>query len=88
MREVNPHLRYVQQARAIALAAQGQDLGEAAAVMLAFALGTSTIVLAVGYGARGLLQRHRGRLIHLATLAKPLLGLVFLLVGLMLFFGR
>ncbi|TMV57792.1 cytochrome c biogenesis protein CcdA, partial [Thioclava sp. BHET1] len=72
---------------AIALAAQGQDLGEAAAVMLAFAFGTSTIVLAVGYGARGLIQRHRGRLIHLATLAKPLLGVVFLLVGLMLFFG-
>lgn len=72
---------------AIALAATGEGLGQAAAVMIAFAAGVSTVMLALAYGARGVLQRRQAWLRTIAHRAKPILGATFLVVGLGLWFG-
>jgi cytochrome c biogenesis protein CcdA len=72
---------------AISLASQGESLGRAAAVMIAFAAGVSTVILALGYGARAFLQRHRGWMQWLATRGRPVLGGVFVAVGLALLFN-
>ncbi len=72
---------------AIALAASGDGLAQAAAIMVAFALGVCAVMLALAYGARGALQRRALWLRRIAPRAKPLLGAMFLLVGLGLFFG-
>ena len=66
---------------AIALASQGENLGWATLIMIAFAAGVSTIILALTYGARSALQRRQGALRRIAEYARPILGLVFLLVG-------
>lgn len=61
---------------AIALASQGQSLARAGAIMTAFALGISTLMLAFAYGLRATSLR------RLSAAARPLLGWAFLLVGL------
>jgi len=71
---------------AIALASQGTDLGRALAIMVAFAAGVATIVLALGYGARGLLSRHRAAAQALALRARPILGVIFIAVGAGIYF--
>jgi cytochrome c biogenesis protein CcdA len=71
---------------AISLAAQGQSIGWAGAVMTAFAAGVSTVILALGYGARAALQRRRALMQRVAARAKPIMGVVFVAVGLMLLF--
>lgn len=72
---------------ALALAAAGRDMAHAAAIMVAFALGLGTVVLALGYGARGLLTRNRAGMQRIAHVAKPVLGGAFVLVGLALLTG-
>ncbi len=71
---------------AISLASQGQNLIWAGAVMTAFAAGVSTVILALGYGARAALQRRRALMQRIAARAKPIMGAVFVAVGLMLLF--
>lgn len=71
---------------AISLASQGQNLVWAGAVMAAFAAGVSTVILALGYGARAALQRRRALMQRIAARAKPIMGVVFVAVGLMLMF--
>lgn len=71
---------------AISLASQGQSLGWAGAIMLAFAAGVSTVILALGYGARQALQRRRALMRRIAEVSKPVLGVVFVGVGLMILF--
>jgi cytochrome c-type biogenesis protein len=71
---------------AIALASTGERLGEATAVMAAFALGVSTLIVVGAYTARGWMSRNAARLATLATRARPLLGGVFVIVGLALYF--
>lgn len=71
---------------AISLASQGQNVVWAGAVMTAFAAGVSTIILALGYGARAALQRRRALMQKIAAKAKPIMGVVFVAVGLMLLF--
>lgn len=66
---------------AIALASQGQNIGWAAAIMCFFALGVSTIVLGLGYGARSVIQRRQAALRAIAARARPVLGAVFVAVG-------
>jgi cytochrome c-type biogenesis protein len=61
---------------AISLAAQGQSLAQAGAIMAAFALGVSTLMLAFAYGLRATALR------RFASLSKPVLGGAFVLVGL------
>jgi len=71
---------------AIALAAQGQSLLWAGAIMSAFALGVSTLILALGYGARAALLRRQALMRRIAERSRPFMGLVFVVVGLALFF--
>lgn len=66
---------------AISLASQGQDLAHATGIMVGFAAGVSALILLLGYGARGLLQRHRGAFQKVAENARPILGVIFLLTG-------
>jgi cytochrome c biogenesis protein CcdA len=71
---------------AIALASQGQDLMRAGAIMASFALGVSTLILALAFGARSWLGRNMGRMRALAERSKPILGGAFILIGLGLWF--
>lgn len=72
---------------AIALASQGENLTRAGAIMAAFALGVATLILGLGYGARGMLQRRRALFQRIAQASRPILGLTFIAVGLFLWFG-
>ncbi len=71
---------------AIALASQGESLGFATAIMIAFALGVSTIILVLGYGARSALQKRQALMRKIATRARPIMGIAFIAIGAMLFF--
>jgi cytochrome c-type biogenesis protein len=66
---------------AIALAARGEGLGQAAAVMVAFALGVSAVMLALAYGARAAILRRQAALRRVAEWSKPVMGGVLVLVG-------
>jgi cytochrome c-type biogenesis protein len=66
---------------AIGLAAQGQSLGKAAAIMLTFALGAATPILALAYGSRQSIFARRDRLARLSRFAKPLMGASFIVIG-------
>ncbi len=66
---------------AVALASQGQSLGRAGIIMLFFALGVSTLIVALGYGARAALMRRQASLRRIAAISKPLMGIVFVFVG-------
>lgn len=70
---------------AISLASQGDALLRAFVIMLAFACGIGTIIIALGYGARAALQRRMGTLRAFATASRPVLGVVFFLVGLAIY---
>jgi len=65
---------------AIALASQGESLVRAGAVMTAFSLGVSTLMLGFAYGLRA------SSLSRLSSFAKPLMGWAFLLVGVVILF--
>lgn len=65
---------------AIALASQGKNLGWAFVIMVMFALGVSTLILAIGYGLRATALR------KFANVSRPVLGVAFLLVGAMILF--
>ena len=71
---------------AISLASQGESLGWVLAIMIFFAAGVSTIILGLGYGARSALQRRQALMRRIAEKARPALGLVFVVVGLMILF--
>ncbi len=66
---------------AISLASQGDDLVRAFTIMVGFAFGIGTVMVALGYGARQALRRHMGALQRLAQSSRPILGAVFLFVG-------
>ncbi len=71
---------------AISLASQGESLLWSALIMVFFAAGVSTIILALGYGARSVLQRRQALMRRIAEKSRPLLGAVFVLVGLAILF--
>ena len=71
---------------AISLASQGESLLRATSIMIFFALGISTIILVLGYGARSALQKRQAAMRRFAVAARPLLGAAFIAVGVMLFF--
>ena len=66
---------------AISLASQGEDLGRATLTMVAFAFGVSTVILALGYGARSVIQRRQSWMRQVASKARPIMGLIFIAVG-------
>lgn len=67
---------------AIAMASQGENLARAGAIMGTFALGVSTLILLIAYGARNWLRRNMARMRGFAERSKPLLGAAFILIGL------
>jgi cytochrome c-type biogenesis protein len=72
---------------AIGLAAAGESLGQALLVMVFFSLGAASVMLALSYGARGLIAGRRARLQALAPFAKPVLAGALIVIGLGLAFG-
>ncbi|WP_336947640.1 MULTISPECIES: cytochrome c biogenesis protein CcdA [unclassified Asaia] len=72
---------------AIALAAGGRDLGEAAVVMAAFGLGISSVLLAIAFAARNAFTHWRGRAMVAGKRGKILLGSVLLFVGITILTG-
>ncbi|MFQ5438098.1 MAG: cytochrome c biogenesis CcdA family protein [Paracoccaceae bacterium] len=70
---------------AISLAAQGDNLLWATAIMASFSLGVGTIILALGYGTRGVVRRRQDGMRRMAGAARPIMGGLFLLVGLITF---
>ena len=71
---------------AIALASQGQSLFWAFLIMVAFAAGVSTLILGIGIGGQGLIRKRANALRGIAAKSKTILGVVFVAVGLMIFF--
>jgi len=71
---------------AISLASQGKDLGWAFLIMLSFGLGISTVIIALGYGTQEAIRRRQNSMRGLASRAKPIMGIIFLVVGIMIFF--
>lgn len=71
---------------AIALASQGSNLGYVTLIMVCFALGVSTLILGLGLGAREAIRTRAQKLRILAEKSKPILGVTFIAVGLMLHF--
>jgi cytochrome c-type biogenesis protein len=72
---------------AIALASTGESLGWAGLIMFSFALGVSTLILGLAYGAKSTIRRRQVALRALAEKAKPAMGIAFVLVGAALWFG-
>ena len=72
---------------AIALASQQQSLGWVTLTLVAFAMGVSTIILALGYGARAAILRRQAAMRRFASAARPALGAVFVLTGLAILTG-
>ena len=66
---------------AISLASQGERIIHSGLIMACFALGVSTVILALGYGTRSVLQRRQAWLRSVAGSARPILGLVFIALG-------
>ena len=71
---------------AISLASQGQNLFWVFLTMLFFALGVSTVIILLGYGTGEAIRKRQHKMRGLAEKAKPIMGITFLLVGLMIFF--
>lgn len=71
---------------AISLASQGQQLGWAFAIMVSFALGISSILILLSYGTREAIQRRQKSLRKVAEYAKPIMGVMFVIVGLIILF--
>ena len=71
---------------AISLASQGQDLLWVFAIMSSFALGVSSVILALGYGTHEAIRNRQQQLRGIAEHAKPILGITFLIVGTMILF--
>ena len=66
---------------AISLASQGESLILATSIMVAFALGVSTIILALGYGAQSVIRKRQVSMRKIAHASRPVMGLVFIAVG-------
>jgi cytochrome c biogenesis protein CcdA len=71
---------------AIGLAASGEGIPHAAAVMLVFGIGVATVLVALAYGSREVLGARRRRLRAWMPWAKPVMGVTLALVGLAILF--
>jgi len=71
---------------AIALAARGEGLVQATGVMIAFALGVSSVLLALAYGAQAAIARRRDTMMALARRSRPIMGLAFVVIGVAIWF--
>lgn len=71
---------------AISLASQGKDLTNVALTMVFFAAGVSTIIIALGYGARSVIMKRQAVMRRIAEKSRPIMGITFVAVGLGLLF--
>ncbi|MFT4715174.1 MAG: cytochrome c-type biogenesis protein [Paracoccaceae bacterium] len=71
---------------AISLASQGENVLWSALIMTSFAFGIGSVIVALGYGTRGVILQRQAAMRRIASAAKPIMGAVFLLVGLMIYF--
>lgn len=71
---------------AIGLASQGGSVLAAGAIMVSFALGVTSIVLALAYGAQGAIRRRQSLLRRMTEFSRPAMGVVFVTVGLAILF--
>ena len=72
---------------AISLAATGEGLVQATGTMLLFSVGVSSVLLALSYGSREVLQRRQRTLMRIMPRAKLIMGVVLLLVGISIWFN-
>ena len=72
---------------ATVLAAQGENLGEVALVMLAFGMGIATVLLVLATLTRSALGRWRGRMMATGKTGKTVLGGLLVFVGILIFTG-
>ncbi len=71
---------------AIGLASQGRSLLWSGAIMTSFAFGVVTIILLLAYGAQSVIRRRQALLRRLAEISRPVMGGVFIAVGLGILF--
>ena len=71
----------------IALASQGESMGKALAIMIFFALGVSTLILVIGLSTREAIRKRANSLRAIAERSKPIMGGVFIAVGVMIMLG-
>ena len=71
---------------AIALASQGESLVQVTGIMTMFSLGVSTLIVALGYGARSAIMQRQAWLRAVAAKSRPVLGGAFVVVGLGILF--
>ena len=69
---------------AISLAYSGESIALATGIMISFALGISTIIIVLGYGAREAIMSRQAAMRALAEKSKPLMGIIFIAVGVMI----
>lgn len=69
---------------AVSLASQGENLIWAGAIMTAFSMGVSTMIVGLGYGTSAAIRRHQGTLRAVARKSKTVVGTAFIGVGLMI----
>jgi len=69
------------------LAAQGRNLGDVASVMLAFALGIATVLLAIALCAQRLFARWRSGLMTAGVRGRRIFGVLIVLVGVFIITG-
>lgn len=72
---------------AIALAYAGENLAWAFATMVSFALGIGTVVIALGLGAQSAIRARRNWMLSLSGVGRPVMGGIFVLTGLSIWFG-
>jgi cytochrome c-type biogenesis protein len=72
---------------ATVLAAQGDNLGEVALVMLAFGMGIATVLLVLATLTRTALSRWRGHMMATGKTGKNVLGGLLVFVGILIFTG-
>lgn len=72
---------------AIAMASAGESLEWAFAIMVFFALGVSTLIVGIGMGAQSAIRNRAQTLRGLAQKSKPIMGIVFIAVGIMILTG-
>lgn len=72
---------------AVSLAANSQTVAKAGTIMLFFGIGTSLPLMAIAYGSRRSLRSRRDLFMRIGRVAKPLLGVIMLVFGLLVLLG-
>ena len=72
---------------AISLAAQGESIAWASAIMTSFALGTSTIILLLAYGTRDIVNKRQVKFRKFAEHSKAITATLLICVGLAILLG-